>query len=147
MLASTIALASAAASSGTSPTTVISILSGLIAALIAIAGGVGTWAALRVAKNSQLIANYEATATSWERRATSLKAEKEGVEDQLKDALAAVSSLHAKISALQDIATGQPAVEKLTMDMNSIFQLIATQLNRIESHLTGAGNGGGPGVN
>lgn len=131
-----------AASASSSATTIITILGGLIVALIAIAGGVGTWAALRVAKNSQIIANYKATAESWENRANSLKAEKEGLEDQLRTAAAVNTSLQAKNSALQDLATGNPAVEKLTTEVNKFCQDLAGQIARIESSLKGTGHVG-----
>lgn len=137
-----LALADASTASATSAATVVPILSGLIAALIAIAGGVGTWAALRVAKNSQLISNYEAAAASWEKVANGLKAEKEGLEDQMQDMASTVTELQAKNSALQDLVTGSPAVEKLSVDMGRSFNLLVEQMNRIESKISGAANGG-----
>lgn len=130
----------AEAAAGPSSTTIISILGGLIAALIAVAGGVGTWAALRVAKNSQLVANYQGAAESWEARANGLKAEKEGLEDQLKDVMETNASLRAKNAALQDMATGHPAIEQMAASMDRGFQVLADQLTRIESNLGGSGH-------
>lgn len=127
----------------TSPiTTVLSIAGGLIAVLITAAGIIGTWAALRVGRNTQITANYRATAESWESLATSLTAEKSELEHKLEDAMVTIASLNTKVSTLQELATGHPAVEKLSRDMNKSFQTLTIQMNRIEDSLKGAGNGG-----
>jgi hypothetical protein len=118
-------------------TTVLQVLGGLIAALVAAAGIIGTWAALRVGRNSQIISTYRASAESWENRANSLSAEKQGVEEQLSGALQAVQSLQAKNDALQGLVTGQPAVEKLSRDMNRKFSELTEHIRRIENALKG----------
>jgi len=123
----------AIATSSSSATSLISVLGGVIAALIAIAGGLGTWAALRVGKNSQLIANYKATAESWEVRANGLRAEKEGLEDQYAKAMGSITSLQSKVSTLESLATGQPAVEKLAGEMHRSFRTLTEQMTRIEA--------------
>lgn len=127
------------ASAVSSSTAAISILGGLIAALIAVAGGVGTWAALRVAKNSQLIANYQAAAASWETVADGLKAEKESLEGQLTEAKTTNATLQAKNTILQELATGHPLMESLTAGMNSGFEKLGEQLAGIEKTLRGDG--------
>jgi peptidoglycan hydrolase CwlO-like protein len=118
--------------------TVISVLSGLIAALIAVAGGVGTWAALHVARNSQLIANYQSTASSWESVAGGLKAEKEALEGQVLELSATISTLQAKNAALQEIATGNPQLERMAESMGRSFKSLRDQMTRIEQQLQGA---------
>lgn len=122
--------------------TVLSIAGGLIAVLITAAGIIGTWAALRVGRNTQITANYRATAESWESLATSLTAEKSELEHKLEDAMVTITSLNTKVSTLQELATGHPAVEKLSRDMNKSFQTLTIQMNRIEDSLKGAGSGG-----
>lgn len=123
----------------TSPiTTVLSIAGGLIAVLITAAGIIGTWAALRVGRNTQITANYRATAESWESLATSLTAEKSELERRLEEAMVTIASLNTKVSTLQELATGHPAVEKLSRDMNKSFQTLTIQMNRIEDSLKGA---------
>lgn len=126
-------------------TTALSIAGGLIAALITTAGIIGTWAALRVGRNTQITANYRATAESWESLATSLTAEKSELEHKLEEAMVTITSLNTKVSTLQELATGHPAVEKLSRDMNKSFQTLTLQMNRIENSLKGAANGGPPG--
>ena len=123
-------------------TTVLSIAGGLIAVLITAAGIIGTWAALRVGRNTQITANYRATAESWESLATSLTAEKSELEHKLEEAMVTITSLNTKVSTLQELATGHPAVEKLSRDMNNSFKTLTIQMNRIEDSLKGAGNGG-----
>jgi hypothetical protein len=123
-------------------TTVLSIAGGLIAVLITAAGIIGTWAALRVGRNTQITANYRATAESWESLATSLTAEKAELEHKLNEAMVTITSLNTKVSTLQELATGHPAVEKLSRDMNNSFKTLTIQMNRIEDSLKGAGNGG-----
>jgi hypothetical protein len=122
--------------------TVLSVAGGLIAVLITAAGIIGTWAALRVGRNTQITANYRATAESWESLATSLTAEKSELEHKLEEAMVTIASLNTKVSTLQELATGHPAVERLSRDMNKSFQTLTLQMNRIENSLKGAGNGG-----
>lgn len=122
--------------------TVISVLGGIVGLLIAVAGGIGTWAALRVAKNSQLIANYEATAESWEKRSNGLKAENEGLEDEIRQAKETIASLESKNAALADMAYGGPDVNILSADINRGFQLLGEQMSRIEGLVRGGGSGG-----
>lgn len=119
-------------------TTVLSVAGGLIAVLITAAGIIGTWAALRVGRNTQITANYRATAESWESLATSLTAEKSELEHKLEEAMVTINSLNTKVSTLQDLATGHPEVEKLSRDMNKSFQTLTIQMNRIEHSLKGA---------
>jgi hypothetical protein len=126
-------------------TTVLSIAGGLIATLITAAGIIGTWAALRVGRNTQITANYRATAESWESLATSLTAEKAELEHKLDEAMVTIASLNTKVSTLQELATGHPAVEKLSGDMKKSFQTLTIQMNRIEDSLRGAANGGSAG--
>jgi biopolymer transport protein ExbB/TolQ len=123
-------------------TTVLSVAGGLIAVLITAAGIIGTWAALRVGRNTQITANYRATAESWESLATSLTAEKSELEHKLEEAMVTIASLNTKVSTLQELATGHPAVERLSRDMNKSFQTLTAQMNRIEDSLKGAGSGG-----
>lgn len=113
----------------------ISILGGLVALVITIAGGVGTWAALRVGRNSQVIANYKATAESWETRATALKAENEGLQDELTDTRKEVSELKSKNVTLQELATGQPAVQQISTDMRAGFDKLTEQMDKFGERL------------
>jgi biopolymer transport protein ExbB/TolQ len=122
-------------------TTVLSVIGGLIASLIAVAGVVGTWAALRVGRNAQVLSTYKASAESWESLANSLKAEKESVEAQLDKALATVRALEARNAALQDLVTGQPVIEMVSRDMKTGFDKLTEQMARIEETLKGSTHG------
>ena len=123
-----------------STTTVLSVLGGLIAALIAAAGIVGTWAALRVGRNTQILSTYRASAESWENRANSLKAEKDAAEEQLARALENLHSLQTRNDTLQGLVTGQPAVEKLSRDMHRKFGELTDRMRSIEEILKGSGD-------
>jgi hypothetical protein len=123
-------------------TTFLSVGVGVIAVLITAAGAIGAWAALRVARNSQVTANYRATAESWESLATSLTAEKAELEHRLEDATVMIAGLNTKVATLQELATGHPEIERLSKSMNSSFRALADQMSRIEKSLKGAANGG-----
>jgi phage-related minor tail protein len=132
-------IAIAEASGGSSsPTALLGVFGGVIAALLAVAGLIGTWAALRVGKNAQVLSNYKTTAESWEARANGLKAEKEGLEERLEKAMSTITELQAKNSALLDLASGHPAIERLGKDMKRSFQDLTEQMSRIEGVLKGA---------
>lgn len=130
-------IADAAAASSAS--SILGILGGIIVALIAVAGGVGTWAALRVGKNAQTLANFRTSAESWENLANSRKAEIDGLQEQLTQAMGTINSLQAKNVTLKELATGHPAVEKLTNDIGNSFRQLTAQMTRIEKALKGAG--------
>ena len=135
------------AASATDTGSLISVLGGLVALIITIAGGVGTWAALRVGRNSQVIANYKATAESWENRASGLKAENEGLQDELTDARREISELTSKNDTLRELATGQPAVQQISAEMKAGFESITQKMERFGDRLEnmqGVINGGAP---
>jgi hypothetical protein len=121
-------LAGLTAASGSDPFGILSILGGLIAVLIVIAGGIGTWAALRVSKNTQVLSNYKTAADSWEARARALEAEKNTKDEQIQTMTASITELHAKNAALMDMASGHPAIERLAAEMRTSFDNIAKKI-------------------
>lgn len=123
------------AGSVSSTGSLIQILGGLIALIITIAGGVGTWAALRVGRNSQVISNYKATAESWENRASGLKAENEGLQGELTDAQRQIAELTSKNSTLRELATGQPAVQQISIEMKAGFEDLSDRLDSFGDRL------------
>ena len=118
----------AQAATGSDPFGILSILGGLIAVLIVIAGGIGTWAALRVGKNTQVLSNYKTAADSWEARARALEAEKNTKEDQIQVMTATITELHAKNAALMDMASGHPSVERLATEMRDSFKKLSERI-------------------
>jgi hypothetical protein len=121
-------LADLAAASGSDSFGVLSILGGLVAVLIVIAGGIGTWAAQRVGKNTQVLSNYKTAADSWEARARALEAEKNTKDEQIQVLTANITELHAKNAALMDMASGHPAVERLASEMRTSFESLAKKI-------------------
>jgi hypothetical protein len=64
---------------------VLTLFGTLISVLLAVAGGIGAWAALRVGRNAQVINNFRVNAESWEKVAGSRQAEKEELEQELAE--------------------------------------------------------------
>jgi vancomycin resistance protein YoaR len=131
----------AEAATGNTGLSLLTILISTVGVLLLIAGGVGTWAAMRVGKNTQVVANYKASAESWESRANALKEQVEGLKGELGEVKAnatrekqqsgeVIAALQAKVATLQDLVTGQHAVEVLTNRVDDRFNDIS---DRIES--------------
>jgi len=121
-------IAAQVAASGPSSSALLSTLGGLIAVLLALAGGIGTWAALRVGKNAQVLSNYKNVAESWEARARAVEAERDAKDEQLRQATAQIAELHAKNAALMDMASGHPAIEKLAAEMRESFSKLDSRI-------------------
>lgn len=118
-------------------TDILSALVGVVSVLIVAAGAIGTWGAMRIGKNTQILATYKASADGWEGLANSLKAEKTDVEERLAKATATVRVLEAKNVTLQDLVTGQPAIELLSRDMKASFESLGKQMKHVEDALRG----------
>jgi hypothetical protein len=123
------------AASLSSSATLVSALVALVGFFVVVAGGLGTWAALRVGKNSAVIANYKATAESWENRATALTAEKDGLEEELTTARSQIADLTSKNETLQQLVTGQPVVAAISEEMKEGFDKLARQMGRVGDRL------------
>jgi predicted RNase H-like nuclease (RuvC/YqgF family) len=104
--------------------TVLTLVGILIAVVVAFAGVVGTAAAMRLGKNTTVLSNYKASAESAQSVADSLKSEVEQLRAELAEAKAtaarereqwsaANAELMARISILQDLATGHSTLEAL----------------------------------
>ncbi|MCW2929973.1 MAG: hypothetical protein JWM19_935 [Actinomycetia bacterium] len=124
-------------------TELLSAIVGTVSALIVAAGAIGTWGAMRIGRNTQILATYKAAAEGWENLANSLKAEKSDVEGRLDKAMTTVKGLEAKNQTLQDLVTGQPAIESLSLDMKASFRSLGEQMQHMEDALRGVQHGAG----
>lgn len=100
------------------------VLGGVLAVLFVAASSIGVWAAMRVGKNTQTLADYKSAAESSSALATSLKAELEEVRAQhitdIESARKArneseqeIAGLKATVAVLQELATGKTALEHI----------------------------------
>lgn len=96
----------------------------LVAVLLGAGTVVGTWAALKVGRNTTVLSNYKAAAESAQSVATSLDGEVKQLRAELAEAketasleraqwAAANAELQARIGILQDLATGHSTLEAL----------------------------------
>lgn len=110
--------------------TVLTLVGLLIAVVVAFAGVVGTWAALRVGRNTTVLSNYKQAAESAQTVADSLKSEVEQLRAELAEAKATAqrerdqwtksnAELQARISILQDLATGHSALDALGQQLEN----------------------------
>lgn len=107
---------------------VLSLFGSLISVLLAIAGGIGAWAALRVGRNAQIINNFRTSAESWEKVARAQEEELREVKSEnieLKQALAEVRGQVAVLTSLvrSSIASMVSTTPKEVVD--KIGELIA----------------------
>lgn len=113
-----------------SSSTVLTLVGLLIAVVVAFAGVVGTWAALRVGRNTTVLSNYKQAAESAQTVADSLKSEVEQLRAELAEAKATAqrerdqwtksnAELQARISILQDLATGHSALDALGQQLEN----------------------------
>ena len=101
----------------------------LIALLLAGAGAIGTWAALRVGKNAQVLKNYRDVAASWKEKA-------EAQEDQIKDLITDLATAHAetnrlsdRVTFLQDAVTGKSAIDALAAQTTERYDSLSKQID------------------
>jgi HAMP domain-containing protein len=103
---------------------VLTLVGILVAVVVAFGGVIGTVAAMRVGKNTAVLSNYKQAAESAQTVATSLKAEVDQLRSELVEAketaareraewTAGNAELQARISILQDLATGHSTLETL----------------------------------
>lgn len=109
---------------------VLGLFGTLISVLLAIAGGIGAWAALRVGRNAQIINNFRTSSESWEKVARAQEEELREVKEEnaeLRRALAEVRGQVAVLTALvrksiESLASSTPreVIDKIGELMSSI---------------------------
>lgn len=102
-------------------TALLTALGAILAALIAIAGIVGTWAALRVGKNAQTLSNYRDALQSWKERseAQDTKIAEQDIEigdlkTQVDELRHENSELRGQIGTLRDAISGRQVFDGLS---------------------------------
>jgi predicted RNase H-like nuclease (RuvC/YqgF family) len=109
--------------------------------LVAFAGSIGTWAALRVGRNTSVLSNYKQAAESAQAVAASLKAEVEQLRAELAEAKdertreqsewsTKNASMESRIAILQDLATGHTVLEALAAQLENSLVTKVTGLRQ-----------------
>jgi len=103
-----------------------------VAALLIIVGtSVGTWAALRTGRQSQIIKNYRDAANSWREKSEAQEAETKQLRTELDDnkrlmeryqvrSEARISELETQLTILQNIVTGREEFDYLNSQVKSL---------------------------
>jgi hypothetical protein len=103
----------------------------ILSALLIIGTSVGTWAALRTGKQSQIIKNYRDAANSWREKSEAQEAiskeQQEEIrqlrfelEDVKRNTAARVSELETQVSVLQGIVTGRDEFDYLNAQVKEL---------------------------
>lgn len=116
--------------------TLLSLGIGLVAVLLTAAGIIGTWLALRVSRNTQVVTNYKAAADAWQARAVAQGDEIKGLQESLEETRHQNTELQAKVNVLQDLVTGRHAVDELSDKMDMGFERIAIQIRQLRGEGT-----------
>ena len=82
---------------------VLTLFGTLISVLLAVAGGIGTWAALRVGRNAQVINNFRTTAESWQAVAESQQTELDEVKTENAALRKQLAEVQGKVTVLTDL--------------------------------------------
>lgn len=82
---------------------VLSLFGTLISVLLAIAGGIGAWAALRVGRNAQVINNFRTSAESWERVAKAQEEELREVKAENAELKTTLAEVQGKVLVLTSL--------------------------------------------
>jgi flagellar motility protein MotE (MotC chaperone) len=89
-----------------SSSVLLDILGSLVAIVLAGAGGIGAWAALRVGRNTQTVTNYREAARSWQAKSESQDAEIAELQRENADLRKQVADLSGQVAVLRDMITG-----------------------------------------
>jgi predicted nucleic acid-binding Zn-ribbon protein len=79
----------------------------VLGTLLALAGSVGTWAALRVGRNAQTLSNYRDAIQSWKERSETQEAEIAELRTQLHQVQAENADLRGQVNTLRDAISGR----------------------------------------
>lgn len=99
-------------------------LGGLLAALLILGTAVGTWAALRTGRQSQIIKNYRDAANSWREKSEAQEAEISQLRSELNESkrateqyqaisMARIADLETQVAVLQNIVTAREEFDYL----------------------------------
>jgi predicted nucleic acid-binding Zn-ribbon protein len=95
---------------GTELVTTIAIV---LATLLAAAGAVGTWAALRVGRNAQTLTNYRDAIQSWKERSETQESEISELRQQLNQMKTENADLRGQVKTLRDAVSGRNGFDNL----------------------------------
>jgi predicted nucleic acid-binding Zn-ribbon protein len=116
---------------------VLSVLGVVITILLAAAGAVGTWAALRVGRNAQTLTNYRDAAGSWKERSEAQESEISELRGEVVHLKAENAELRGQMTVLRDLF--KSAVSELANSTSN-----REVLDRIETMTRGIQERGDP---
>jgi len=134
-------------------TSLLAVAASILGVLLVAATSVGAWAALRVGKNTQTVANYREAAASWREKSDSQQAEIADLRQQLSEnrtaaaeaqaaASTKVADLEAQVHVLQGVVTGRAQLEALGTELNTSVASIREQLATMHQDLVQQMNAG-----
>lgn len=119
-------------------TGLLTALGALLAALIAVAGIVGTWAALRVGRNAQTLSNYRDALQSWKERSEAQDTKISEQDDEIGELRTQVdklrtenAELRGQIGTLRDAISGRQVFDGLTATFNQQHKELMERLDRL----------------
>lgn len=118
------------------PSDFLTIAISVVAVLIVVAGAVGTWAALRVGKNTGVVSQFRDAAASSEALARSYKSQMDNQEYQITDLQRQLSDRDKEIKVLQgqmdimkDLVTGRPAFDEISRHLEDLVVRVDSRLS------------------
>jgi cell division protein FtsB len=115
-----------------SASTVLIILGSLVGILLVTAGTVGTWAAMRVGKNTQTVSNYREAAQSWQLKSQAQGAEIKELQAENTELRKQVADLSGQVGVLRDLITGASAVAEHDTRVNAYHSEVMARLAALE---------------
>lgn len=117
---------------------VVEALGAALVALLAIAGAVGTWAALRVGRNAQTITNYRDALQSWKERSEAQDTkidEQQGEIGELQSEVHKLKTenaeLRGQVNTLRDAISGRQIFDNLAEAFNRQHQELMERLDKL----------------
>lgn len=114
-------------------TELITTIAIVLATLLAVAGSVGTWAALRVGRNAQTLKNFRDSADSWKGKATAQESEISDLQKENTKLKSEIAELRGQVHALGDLV--RTAISELASPSNAQHQEVLERLDRIAKKL------------
>jgi cell division protein FtsB len=115
----------------------LDILIGFVTVVLAGAGTVGAWAALRVGKNTTTVSNYREAAQSWRLKSEAQDAEIRELQTENADLKKQLADLSGQVGVLRDMVTGTAVIAEHDTRVTNYHAEVMTQLAVIQSLLKG----------
>jgi len=116
----------------------------ILAALVVVAGAIGTWAAFRVGRNAQTVSNYRDALQSWKERSESVEAKSKEQDSEILELQGRVHTLEAEnadlqgqIRVLRDAISGRQTFDAIVNTLGKQHQEILEAFSRQHVELIG----------